>query len=291
MFKIKGVKFKLNLLFLLVLFLFSISGLFNEASLTFLIVLLHELAHSVVAVNEGVKVNEVELLPFGGVVKFANLIQLKPKTEIKIALAGPLFNLILSLIVLLLIRYKIISVHVGLFLIRLNLTIGLFNLIPALPLDGGRVLRAKLTTKIGFKEATKQVLWLSKIIAASVALIAVIGIYLGEFNIILLIIAFFIYFIAVKEKQYTPYLLMEYIAKKKNQFLTEKVVAVEHLVTEQHTPLKDIIERLVPNRFNVILVVDSDLKILGLVTEDQVINELVEEGLGLPIKSLLEQES
>ncbi|WP_408954908.1 site-2 protease family protein [Natroniella sp. ANB-PHB2] len=278
----------MNLLFLVVLFLFSISGLFTEASLTFLIVLLHELAHSVVAVNEGVKVNEVELLPFGGVVKFANLIQLKPKAEIKIALAGPLFNLMLGLIVLLLIRYEIISLQIGIFLIRLNLTIGLFNLIPALPLDGGRVLRAKLTSKIGFKEATNRVLWLSKIIAVSIAIIAVIGIYLGNFNIILLIIAFFIYFIAVKEKQYTPYILMEYIAKKKDEFLTEKVVAVEHLITEQNTPLKDIIDRLVPNRFNVILVVDSDLKILGLVTEEQIINALVEEGLELPVNSLLD---
>ncbi|MCK8815877.1 site-2 protease family protein [Natroniella sulfidigena] len=290
MFKIKGVKFKLNLLFLVVLFLFSISGLFTEASLTFLIVLLHELAHSVVAVSEGVKVNEVELLPFGGVVKFANLIQLKPASEIKIALAGPVFNLLLVLVILLLIRYEIILLKWGLFLIRLNLTIGLFNLIPALPLDGGRVLRAKLTTQIGFKKATYQVLYLSKIIAIGVAIIAIIGIYLGKVNIMLLIISFFIYFIALKEKEYTPYLLMEYIAKKKEKFLTEKVVAVEQLVTEQHTPLKDIIERLVPNRFNVILVVDSDLNILGSVTEDKLINALIEEGLDLSIKSLLNEE-
>lgn len=288
MLKMLGMKFKLNILFLLILFLFSISGLFLTASINFIIVILHELAHSVIAQKEGVRVNEIELLPFGGVAKFRDLIQLKPKSEMKISLAGPIFNLILAAITLILLRYKIIPLLSGFYFIKINLTIGLFNLIPALPLDGGRVLRAFLTNKIGFKEATYYTLRLSRVIAIFLGIIGVIGICYGYANIILLFIAFFIYFATLKEGRYASYVLMQYIAKKKGKLLKEKVVYLQQLIAVEDTPLKDIIERLVPNRFHMIRVVDYDLKLLGWVTEDQFINSLVNDGIDKPIRDLLE---
>ncbi|GAB6099079.1 M50 family metallopeptidase [Halanaerocella petrolearia] len=288
MFKIAGVRFKLNLLFLVVLFLFAISGLFVKACWSFIVVLLHELAHSIVAYKKGVTVNEIELLPFGGVAKFRDLIQLTPELEIQIAIAGPIFNLIFVAISLLLLRYRIINAQLGFFLLRINLTIGLFNLVPLFPLDGGRILRAKLTTKVGFKEATHQVLKWSKRIAVLIFILAGACLYYGYVNITLLVICFFIYFTALKEGQYTPYILMQYIAKKKGQVLEQDVVKVQQLVASADTPLKRIIDRLVPNQFHTVLVVDDEFNQLGLVTEDKLINTLLDDNLELPVKELID---
>ncbi len=287
MIKLAGIKFKLNLLFLFVLIMFALSGLFIKASLTFLIVFIHELAHTITAKRLEVNVNEIELLPFGGVAKFKDLIQLEPRKEIKVALAGPILNFTLVLIALLLLRYNIITTRYGIFFIRLNLTIGLFNLLPIFPLDGGRVLRAKFTIKYGFKEATYKVLKYSKIVAIIMAFIAIIGIYFGCVNILLLIIAFFVYFTILKEGRYTAYVLMQYIAKKKGNILKERVVDIQPLIAIKDTPLKEIIDRLVPNKFHTILVVDDGFEILGLVTEDKLINYLVNEGIEVPVEEII----
>lgn len=291
MLKLLGIRFKFNLLFLLILFLFALSGLFTTACLSFIVVLLHELAHSYIAQQEGVEVNEIELLPFGGVAKFSDLIQLKPASEIKIALAGPIFNLILVAIIMLILKYRLISLTLGSFLIKINLSIALFNLLPALPLDGGRVLRSCLTYKYGFKEATYLTLKVSRLMALFLAIVAGVGIYLGKANILLLLIAFFIYFNTLKKRYYASYVLMQYIAKKKGKILRERVANIQQLIAVEDTTLKEIIAKLVPGRFHTILVVNNNLEILGLVTENQLINSLINDGIEVAIGEIMTVDS
>ena len=287
MVKIADINFKLNLLFLLVLFLFAVAGLFWEAFISFIVVGLHELSHSIVAYKCGVKVNEIELLPFGGVAKFRDLIQLKPTVEVLVSVAGPLVNFVLAALSFLLIEHGVGSRGTGIFFMRLNLSLGLFNLLPVLPLDGGRILRAFLTLHLGFKEATYKVLKLSKVFAFLMVLVVVVNIYFGYINITLVVISFFIYFTAVKEGRYTPYVLMQYIARKKEELKREHVLKAESLVAFSDTSLKQIMERLVPNKFHLVVVVDSDFNILGTVTEDKLINSLINQEIGLEVKELV----
>ena len=281
------MRFKCNLLFLIVLFLFSLTGLLLKATLSFIVVILHELAHSLMAKRLGVEVREIELLPFGGVAKFRDLIELSPEIEYKVALAGPIFNLILAAVTIILIRYQLLAVDFLYFFLRLNLMMGLFNLVPAFPLDGGRIFRAKLTKKAGFKEATARVLWWSKVIAVLFAILSVVGIYFGYINIMLVIIAFFIYFVALKEGKFSHYALMQYLAKKRGHVLNQGVVKAEQLVALGETPLKDILDRLVPQSFHIIMVIDQDCDILGFITEDKLINNLIKGKLDHPVRDLL----
>ncbi|MGM0501039.1 MAG: M50 family metallopeptidase [Bacillota bacterium] len=283
------MKFKFNLLFLVVLFLFALTGLFLKATLSFAVVLLHELAHSITAKKLDVEVEEIELLPFGGVAKFRDLIELSPAVEFKVAAAGPLLNLFLAAVTILIIRYQLFANEHLLFFVRLNLMIGLFNLIPAFPLDGGRILRAHLSKKFGFKDATAQVLRLSKVIAVFFVIIAVLGIYLGYVNIMLIIISFFIYFVALKEGRFSHYALMQYLAKKRGSVLGAGVVKAEQLVALSETPLKDILDKLVPQSFHIIMIIDKNCNILGFVTEEKLINSLIKGRLNAPISELLIQ--
>ena len=281
------MKIKLNLLFLSVLFLFSLTGLFCKAVLSFIVVTLHELAHSIMAKRLAVEVREIELLPFGGVAKFRDLIELEPEIEFKVALAGPLFNFFLAAVTSLLIRYQIITGEVSWFFLRLNLVMGLFNLLPAFPLDGGRILRARMSTKLGFKDATARILLISKIIAFVLTIITIIGIYYGYINIMLLIIAFFIYFVALKEGRFSHYALMQYLAKKRAKILDYGVVDAKQLVALSDTSLKEVLDKLVPRSFHTIMVIDKDCNMLGSITEERLINGLVEDDLDCKVKELL----
>ncbi len=116
--------------------------------LFFTSILLHELAHTFVAKREGIAVNEILLHPFGGLSVMSKEPD-SPKQEFRIAIAGPLMSLMLSLTFLLLLLPakvfdNLILMSTFAFLFFCNLFIALFNLLPGLPLDGGRILKAIL---------------------------------------------------------------------------------------------------------------------------------------------------
>ena len=114
--------------------------------LIFASVLLHELAHSLVAIKFGIPIKKITLFIFGGVAQMEKEPH-QPGIELKIALVGPATSLALALIAWLI--YSQLPQDIALssmlwFLARINFVIGVINLIPAFPLDGGRVLRAAL---------------------------------------------------------------------------------------------------------------------------------------------------
>lgn len=131
--------------------------------LVFVCVLLHELAHSYVGVHYGLRVRSITLLPIGGLALLEDLPR-QPRQEIHIALAGPAANFVLALWfgVLLslvepvaLLRPVLSGDALLASLFWSNLYIGLFNLMPAYPLDGGRVLRAWLSAGMDYVDATR----------------------------------------------------------------------------------------------------------------------------------------
>ncbi len=114
--------------------------------LVFISVLIHELAHSLTAMKEDIPISKITLFIFGGVAQMKKEPEF-PASELKIAIMGPLFSIILAAIFgfLFLVLPAGRPVTEGVwFLTRVNFIIGTINLIPAFPLDGGRVLRALL---------------------------------------------------------------------------------------------------------------------------------------------------
>jgi Zn-dependent protease len=151
-----GFPIEVNLSFLLLLGVVALTmgGLVGVAVvlLAFGSVLLHELGHALVARHLGVRVAGIELHFFGGAAKIVDMPR-RPGDEIAIAAAGPAVSFALAGVSLLLAQVAL----PGLFglLGYVNLVIGAFNLIPALPMDGGRILRALLSRRHGFLKATR----------------------------------------------------------------------------------------------------------------------------------------
>jgi len=137
------------------------------ALLLFVSVLLHELAHSLVAKTQKISVQSITLFFFGGVAGISDE-DLPPKSELMMALAGPIFSLLLSGLFYLIYISEInmMVTAVCFYLFQLNLVLALFNLIPGFPLDGGRALRAALywITK-DLRKATKIAVMGGKIFA------------------------------------------------------------------------------------------------------------------------------
>ncbi len=168
----------------------TLSAIFLFAS-----VLLHELAHSYLAKRYGVNIASITLLLFGGVASMG--IPQKPGQEVKIAFAGPLTSLIIGFICLFTYNYVISSnpalsqnsIYLIIWVLgSMNLLLGIFNLLPAFPMDGGRILRSLFAMKMSYVKATHSAASIGKFLAI---LMAVYGIYAGD--LWLPLIALYIY--------------------------------------------------------------------------------------------------
>jgi Zn-dependent protease len=166
-----------------------------SAIFLFTSVLLHELAHSYFAKRYGVNIYSITLLLFGGVASME--IPRKPGQEAKMAFAGPLTSLIIGIICLFTYSYIISptpalsqnSVYLIIWILgSMNLMLGIFNLLPAFPLDGGRMLRSIFAMKMSYVKATHSAASIGKFVAI---LMAIYGIYVGD--LWLLLIALYIY--------------------------------------------------------------------------------------------------
>jgi Zn-dependent protease/CBS domain-containing protein len=175
----------------------------------FLCVLLHEFGHSLVAQRLGLEIHSITLLPLGGVSNLESLPE-KPSDEVKITLAGPLVNVVLAPIffgvgiLLGAVPRMPTDLFTGIgsvgqfffYLGYLNVVLALFNLLPAFPLDGGRILRALLAIRLGAVRATDISSAVGQLFAAAFFLIGLLG---GNF--LLALVAVFIYFGATGEAQ------------------------------------------------------------------------------------------
>lgn len=162
----------------------------------FVSVLIHELAHSIVSIKNGVNVNEISLWIFGGVSQMEEIPK-DPNLEIKISAVGPLSSLGVALAAFIggVLAVNDVLVFTLLYLSFINLFLAGFNLIPAFPMDGGRILRALLAKRYSYVKATSRAASIGKFFAV---LFAIVGFFV---NIFLILIAFFIYMAASQETQ------------------------------------------------------------------------------------------
>ena len=122
-------------------------------------VVAHELGHALVARRFGVRTEDIVLLPIGGVARIVNLPK-RPAHEIAIAAAGPAVSIALAaaayaLLLALRLFMSPVALAAASVFIQMNVILGLFNLVPALPMDGGRVLRGLLALKRDYLSATR----------------------------------------------------------------------------------------------------------------------------------------
>ena len=168
----------------------------------FLCVVLHEFGHALMARRFGIATRDIILLPIGGVARLAQ-IPSPPMQELQVALTGPAVNAIIAAVLFVWLQataswepLQSLTVTAGPLLERLmavNLFMIAFNMIPAFPMDGGRVLRAALATRLAYDRATQ--------IAASIgrAIAVLFGLMGRVYNPLLLFIAVFVWLGATQE--------------------------------------------------------------------------------------------
>lgn len=164
----------------------------------FLCVLLHEFGHALMARRFGIQTRRVTLWPLGGVAELElGRSNQNPRAELWIALAGPAVNLVIAAVlvpVVFVFGTATVPGFLAAYLLVANLMLGVFNLIPAFPMDGGRVVRALLERKRGRLAATEIAAKLGRFVALGLGLY---GLWNGQW--LLALVAVFVYFAARRE--------------------------------------------------------------------------------------------
>ncbi|MCW6160018.1 MAG: site-2 protease family protein [Candidatus Micrarchaeales archaeon] len=256
--RISGIEIEMHWTFLflvMISLLYSIFFglfLFIFIVLLFAMVVLHELMHSITALRNGIKVKKIILLPLGGA-SIIDLDEVKPEVSLRIALAGPLASILLGLFFGLL---AVIAPPISLqpfiplmlnqlmqLLFLLNMLLGVFNLVPAFPLDGGRMLKSFLAERMDDLRATKMAVNVSKGILAVIIIgsLAYAAYYPGQdsSNWILIvlwnfIIVLFIYSAAQAELENA------YIMKYTSTLKVRDAVTKNFITINPTTPMREL---------------------------------------------------
>ncbi len=304
--RIRGISIKVHISFFLILILGAVqwggmTGTIGGALygvvlmiLLFTCVTLHELGHSLVAVHFGIPVREITLLPLGGVSLITRNPD-KPIQEMLIAIAGPLVNVVIAAILFValggfggvdLLNGRGLLLNMGkpsltsmlLWLLAANVSLVVFNLIPAFPLDGGRFMRALLAMPLGYRRATRIASIVGQVIALGIGIFGLV-----DGNFILILIAVFVFFGAGQETA---------TADSKTVLTTRRVGdaynknALTLVVGDRVSKVVDYL--LTSHQPNFAVMQGSNL--LGIVTRDDVLRALATSTIDLYATEIMERD-
>jgi Zn-dependent protease len=250
----------------------------------FVFVVFHELAHSVIARHFGIKVRKIILYPIGGVSEIEEIPD-NPSQEWRMAVAGPLTSLLIGAVLLgvsLLISPQI-SINLAVFFTItgnflfdfaiLNILLGVFNLVPAFPMDGGRVLRALLAERMKFSDATRYAVYLGRIFGIIMVIIGFI------FNFFLILVGIFVYIGAIEEAEQTI------ISTTLAGVRVKDVMQSEIGSVNPQQSLTEALEVMFKNRYHDLLV-EKDGVFQGVVTWNELMKIKPEERSTLRVEQM-----
>jgi len=247
------------------------------AVLFFFTLVLHEMAHSLVAMRFGTKIHSITLFFFGGLAMMEDIPK-SPDKEWRIAIAGPLMSLALGVLFLFVYlglkalepAYRpvaILMLTIGLF----NGALAVFNLLPAFPMDGGRILRALLAKRMSFLKATKRAALIGKLFAFALVIMGFSRdpftfILTGEWrlNLWLPLLAIFLFMAATEEERATDTFATLEGIKVRDVMRTERATVPEDIT------LAELVNAMLADKITEYAVVDAVGDIKGFVTLDAV---------------------
>ncbi|SRR6266487_3294812 len=253
----------------------------------FLCVVLHEYGHALTARKYGIKTRDITLYPIGGVARLERMPD-KPIEELWVALMGPAVNLVIAAVLFVylffsggLVPIADLTIASGSFLTRLmtlNIWLVLFNLIPAFPMDGGRVLRALLAMRMDYVRATQ--------IAANIGqgLAFVFG-FIGLFsNPFLLFIAFFVWIGASQEAS------MAQMRNSISGIPVTRAMLTDFKTLSPRDTLSQVVGLILAGSQHDFPVLDNDGRVIGILERNEFIAALSKKGQSTPVVDVMRRD-
>lgn len=255
----------------------------------FFCVLLHEFGHVTAARRYGIETPDITLLPIGGVARLERMPR-KPSQELVVAVCGPLVNVVIATVIGLIVGFPeaiapgvLLSDSLGFWhvLMGWNILMVFFNMMPAFPMDGGRVLRAVLAMFV--KDYAKATRWAATIGQAIAVLVVMLMVLSGKLQPMYLLIAMFVFFAAGQEATVVEEQEAAGHLRVRDAMLTNFHILPANAV------LRDAVELLLGCSQHDFPVKNEDGSLLGVLSRRRLISALADQGPGYPVQLVAER--
>lgn len=261
--------------FVIIMLASVLTGHFIELVTLFAIVFIHECGHAAAAGLLGCRVLSIQMLPFGGVAVIEDRGNLTAGKEILIALAGPMQNMLMVGAALLILQLGVGDPEFIRYIIQGNMLIALFNLLPVMPLDGGKIVQALVSL---FAPYYSTLMWTYRIgilcslgisgYAISRWLAAGDGLPLN-----LLLIGVFLLYSNVTDFRNVPYRFIRFLMNREEVFVRHATAGslVQPIISFPAKPLDTILRLLKRERYHMIYVMNKEGRIMAVLPEQRLI--------------------
>jgi Zn-dependent protease/predicted transcriptional regulator len=295
--RVSGIEVKIHVTFILLLVwlavvYYRVGGMAAAVDgvlffcLVFLCVVLHEFGHAIAAKRYGIRTPDITLLPIGGVARLERMPD-KPGQEVVVALAGPAVNVVIS---------GLLSIFTALLagglpdvnpfqqpgqnlvgrLIGVNMMLVVFNMIPAFPMDGGRVLRALLAMRMSYGRATHVAATVGQGFAFFIGFAGLLG---G--NLLFIVLGIFIYMGAAGESAHAQ------MRDLSTGLHVSSAMVTDFRTVPETATLDEVIDVLLATSQHEFPVVRASGELCGLLTRDDLIVALRRSGAATPVSEVM----
>ncbi len=278
------MKKKTKIFLLEFIILMVIGSFYSRWLVSFIWAILHEIAHIIVARFLNIELGNMQINLTGVSTYGYELEELDYKKRLIIYLAGPLSNLLFVLI--LVAFHKVLEISFLRESIDINITLAVFNMLPAYPLDGARIYEILLGKKFLYKKAKDILITVSFGLSVILVLLFCMSVYIHSVNFSFLLTSVLIIYSTVIEKRMRTYITIGNIFRKRrriirNDYIENKSISIYYKVT-----LVKILMLIDKERFNCFYILDDEMKFLGIIYEDTVIDGLKKYG-NITVKELM----
>lgn len=246
---------------------------------------LHEACHTLVAWGLGYRVSSIEIQPFGFVARLETMI-FSPIDEIAIAAAGPVCSLVIAAVASAFFKSTPGSLHA---FAQCNLALGAINLLPALPLDGGRITKAILSLCIRSRIALLFGAVCGILCGVMILGLGIISLNTDEWNLSALIMGIFLVLAAIREICLHRTARLNAMIRQRVRMRTGEGMKIAETAIHGSVLLGDALHFCFPGRYNLLLIVDDAMRSIGQLDEPALLDGIAKYGVQCSVSELLKR--
>jgi stage IV sporulation protein FB len=284
--KIFYFKLQLDILFVLVIPIIICFDKFKEYGLAFFSIVMHEVSHIIVASIFGQRIYSIKILPMGFSANIDGELGNR-LFKIFVLLAGPLINILLCGLFLIISSNFSFQKDTITMLFLINFYLFILNILPVLPLDGGNIIRELLAIKYGLFLSNTYTTCISKVVLVIIMILGLFQVIYNNYNFSLIFIGLFILLSIKHEHVEVKMMNIKQIICRKTRVLKKGIYPARELVVVKNMRLDDVMKSFDFDRFHILYVLDEELALIKVITEQDVFNGLIKNNPDITIEGLI----
>lgn len=285
--KIKRAAININNLIIPIIIISLAMGFFIQYIITMGFIIAHELGHIAVASISGARIYRVRVLPIGLSAEIDDSGCSKYR-KLSIYMAGPCINLIFVILIYILIACHFVTKELTLG-VYINMWLAFFNLLPILPLDGGRIAMVILAEHFGIFRASKQMNILAILLSIVIICLGLVVLKQTGYNISLVLIGCYILLYINESKRETAFMNIKNFIFKRSHIIKKGIYPVREVVVMHNVKLSEVIKNMdYVNMFHIVNVLDDSLRVIKVMTEQEILDALMVKSIDTTFDELLE---